>query len=395
MLGEKIERMNNSAWIRPSSDMDFWKINSKEAFVKIKWSHNYFDDYKTLSYQCYECGYQTFQEVIKSGHNNIKSDMWFLPGVFLVRHSIELGLKALICRTLTCKKDIQDIFKTCCHDVSTLFHKYTEISSENYLSYEEKVWVIRYLDSLEKIDQKSDTFRFPFEDKFFYKYGNQFLDNVHVAKNMLQCCALIKKCLEKGIVIEEDKFDERIKPEFFVFTSHGMGNCYLRENSADEGCHLKFTGYSEVIDYIYQNQNITNENKLYPLIFMCRNTIELCLKSLINSGVDTGVLPKESKLKYKSHFIKKDLWKIVRPAIEEPINDSDGACATIDIVEGLLGEIDRLDKKGDNFRYPTSYSLEYRFDNKELDISNVYIFLKAIINFLDGYDSRLNAIADC
>lgn len=43
-----------------------------------------------------------------------------------------------------------------------------------------------------------------------------------------------------------------------------------------------------------------------------------------------------------------------------------------------------------NFRYPTSYSLEYRFDNKKLDISNVYLYL----NFLDGCDSMLDAIAD-
>ena len=38
--------------------------------------------------------------------------------------------------------------------------------------------------------------------------------------------------------------------------------------------------------------------------------------------------------------------------------------------------------------------MEYRFDNKELDISNVYTYLKAIINFLDGCDSMLDAIAD-
>lgn len=48
---------------------------------------------------------------------------------------------------------------------------------------------------------------------------------------------------------------------------------------------------------------------------------------------------------------------------------------------------------GDNFRYPTSYSLEYRFDDKRLDISNVYIYLKAIINFLDCCDSMLDEIA--
>lgn len=30
--------MNDSAWIWPASDMDFWKIDNKETSVKIKWA---------------------------------------------------------------------------------------------------------------------------------------------------------------------------------------------------------------------------------------------------------------------------------------------------------------------------------------------------------------------
>ncbi len=29
----------------------FWKIESDEDIVTVKWSHNYFEDYKILSYQ--------------------------------------------------------------------------------------------------------------------------------------------------------------------------------------------------------------------------------------------------------------------------------------------------------------------------------------------------------
>ena len=81
--------------------MDFWEI---ENSVEIKWSHNCFEDYKKLSLDFYECGYKTFEEVIDSGHDNVKSDMWFLAGIFLLRQSIELGLKALICRICKNKK---------------------------------------------------------------------------------------------------------------------------------------------------------------------------------------------------------------------------------------------------------------------------------------------------
>lgn len=66
----------------------------------------------------------------------------------------------------------------------------------------------------------------------------------------------------------------------------------------------------------------------------------------------------------------------------------------IDIVEKLLDEINSLDKKGDNFRYPTSYSLEYRIDDKKVDLSNVYMYFKAIINFLEGGYCMIDGIME-
>ena len=67
---------------------------------------------------------------------------------------------------------------------------------------------------------------------------------------------------------------------------------------------------------------------------------------------------------------------------------------TIDSVEKLIEELTKLDKKGDTFRYPTTFGLEYNLDDVKLDISNVYYCLKAIINFLNGCDSMLSAIAE-
>lgn len=386
--------MGDSVWIWPSADMDFWKINNEETSVIIKWSRNCFEDYKALSYHFYECGYKTFADVIESGHDNVKSDMWFLTGIFLLRHSLELGLKSLLCRVLPRKRDIQDSFDDCCHDVSMLLKKYIDTGRESFLTNEETEWLTTYLDSLEEVDKKSDMFRFPFEDDFLSKYRDKFLDNVDVANNLLQAFALVKKCIEKGIVSEEDEFDHNLKPEFFAFASHGFGNCYLWQRISDEGFHVKVTGYTEVIDYIYKNHQISNKVKLYPLIFMFRNTIELCLKRLFYSRVEDGVPLKVFNSKRKSHYIKKDLWKNVKPVIVRYANDSGEDLAIVDIVEKLLDEINSLDKNGDNFRYPTSYSLEYRIDNKKMDLSNVYMYLKAIINFLERCDSTLYAIAD-
>ncbi|MSE05501.1 hypothetical protein GKC34_06640, partial [Lactobacillus salivarius] len=113
-------------YIWPSSDMDFWKIENKGTEVVVKWSGNNFLDYKRLAYQFYGCGYKILEEVINDRLNNVKSDMWFLTGIFLIRHSLELGLKSLLCRVLSRKKDIQDTFKKCGHDVALLLKKYDE-----------------------------------------------------------------------------------------------------------------------------------------------------------------------------------------------------------------------------------------------------------------------------
>lgn len=224
-------------------DMDFWKIENEENKIIVEWSHNYFEDYKLLAYQFYECGCQTFKEVISSGHNNVKSDTWFLTGIFLVRHSIELGLKSLLCRSYHRNKDIQNAFEECCHDVSMLFKKYCDTGEERYLINDEKEWLIKYLVSLEEVDNKSDIFRFPFEDEFLSKYRNKFLNNVDVANNLLQAFSFVKKCIQRGFVLDEDKFNADFEPDFFIFSSHGIGNCHLWQSVSDKGFDVKVTGY--------------------------------------------------------------------------------------------------------------------------------------------------------
>ena len=127
---------------------------------------------------------------------------------------------------------------------------------------------------------------------------------------------------------------------------------------------------------------------------MCRNTIELCLKRLFYSRVEKGVSLKIFNSKRRSHLIKKDLWKNVKPVIVMYAQASGNDLEIIEIVDKALCKINDIDKNGDIFRYPTSYSLEYKFDNVKIDISNIYKYSKSLINFLDGCDSMLDEIAE-
>ena len=381
-------------WIWPMKNMDLWEIKNEYKKICIKWSRNYYEDYKKMASQFFICGYHTFSEVIGSGHDNVKSDMWFLAGLFLTRQSIELGLKSLLCRSYQNNKDIQNALEDSRHDLSKLLKKYNEITEENYLTNEEQAWLIKYFISLEEVDKNSDIFRFPFEDEFLVKYRGKFLDNVEVANNIVQAYYLVKKCIQRGCITSEETFDKGLKPELFIFAKHGIGNCYLHQKVTDEGFHIRVRGYIEVINYIYNDDSILINDKFYPVMFMYRNTIELCLKRLLYSRVSEGVPLKICNSKRKSHLLKKDLWNNVKPVICRYSYSLNDDTDIIDITDGMINCISMLDKNGDLFRYPTSYSLEYRFDNKTLDFENVCEFQEAIINFLDGCDSHLNTIAN-
>lgn len=371
-------------WLKES--MDFKETG--EDTILIKWSHNYFEDYQKMSYQFYECGYRIFVEVIQDPENNIKSDMWFPVGIFLARQSIELGLKALLCRSCGKNNLIQATFENCKHDVSGLFEKYNDINKEDYLSNEEKRWLVQYLASLEEIDGNSSLFRFPFEDEFLSRYKNEFLDNFQVANNMLQAFNIIQKCIQKGNIDEESKFDNTLKPEFFIFTPDGTGNCWLHQEVSDEGFHVRITGYSGVIDFIYNNKEISKETKFYPLMFMFRNTVELGLKRLFYNGINYGIPLQKFGAKKKSHLIEKELWENVKPIIAQHVH-TDNDRKYMNIIEDLICDISLLDKNGDTFRYPTSYSLEYRLDDKCFNLKSVYIHLHDLIDNFCGLDTML------
>lgn len=381
-----------SMW--PESYKSIWDIKYLDYVVEIRWSKNPFEDYKRLAQEYAQCGYLILKDVIESGHNNVKSDMWFFSGIFLMRHSMELGLKALICRVCSNKKEIQMHFKECYHDLSKLFLIYCE-TGENYLLPAEKKWLIKYLASIEEVDKNSDLFRFPFEDKFLLQYRNKFLDNVAVANNMLQGYHLIKKCIICEKYNHEWRFQSELRPELLIFADHGIGNCHLWEPVSDHGFHTKVKGYIETADFIFSVcEQIPLEERLYPLIFLLRNAIELCLKRLFYAKVEKGVPKHVFSSRRKSHLLKKDLWKNVCPMLQHYGSENNEGLEIIHIVEARIIELDALDKKGDRFRYPTSYSLEYYLNGKKIDVKHVYEYMREVINFFEACDFMLNAASD-
>lgn len=98
--------------------------------------------------------------------------------------------------------------------------------------------------------------------------------------------------------------------------------------------------------------------------------------------------------KRKSHLIKKDLWKHAKPVIEFYAKSQGNEVDVLAIVENRLDFISSLDKQGDNFRYPTTYSLEYKINNCQIDLKCVYEYMREVVNFLDSCNTVLSVASD-
>lgn len=231
------------------------------------------------------------------------------------------------------------------------------------LTLDEYNWIKKYLLSLEEVDAKSDLFRFPFEDDFLSVYRDEFLDVVDMANSMLQAYGIIQKCLQIPESERIDRFDPARSTDFLQFASHGFGNCSLWESISGDGFHKQVLGYSFATEFLFYK---TIEHGVPRNIFLSKR---------------------------RSHLLYKELWKNVRPMIEYYAKAQRQDLEIIDIVESQIQELGNIDKNGDIFRYPTSYSLEYRFDNIDIDLNNTYEFMQGIFNFCDGCDGEFKAVA--
>ena len=375
--------------IYPKKDHSFYDLKNEESIVKISWSKDYEKDYSYLADNYLKCGYELCKEIVSSNTNRVKSDMWFLPSVYILRQSIELALKALICKISDRNKQIQEVFQDCKHNLYKLFQICMK-SNDNNLDESELAWLDNYLSNLENIDEKSDLFRFPFNNAFLSQYEDKFLDIPEMVNNLLQCYLLINKCLNKNNQSKTFKIDLDRDYGFLQFANSGIGNCHLWVLQDFYDSDKKIIGYSEAANYLlFECKDIPNEEKSYPIIFLLRNSIELSLKRLFYLNISNDIYKILPENKRKSHLIYKDLWWNLKPIIEHFNNTNTNLLSVID---NQLKELSRIDKKGDTFRYPTSYDLEYKFNNIEIDLKNIYIFLQLLINFLDGCYLQLSEI---
>lgn len=107
-----------------AADSDFYDIKTPADTAHITWNNNIYDDFILMAESYFVCAHATLSEIVNSGHNNMKSDMWFLPGMYMYRQAIELLCKALIIPSINNNHQIANVFNQYKHNTEALFTHY-------------------------------------------------------------------------------------------------------------------------------------------------------------------------------------------------------------------------------------------------------------------------------
>ena len=357
--------------------------------IAINWTRDDSKNYQQLGERFYKCGVTVFEEIINSGHDNIKTDEWFMPAIYMIRQAIELVIKSILCYQIRDRHVLQDIFLEHKHDLISLW-KICFKDNITALLEDEKDWICSYLISLEKIDKNSSLFRFPFNDEFLDKYRNDFIDVVDTANSIVKAFDIVYKFKTREGEINCQCYNE-VKPVFLSMSNHGIGNCSLWESAREGGFARKIEGYMDVADYLfYCCPQIDMNAKLYPIMFLVRNAVELGLKRFYSVNLTQGIICKGVK---NSHELS-ELWKHAYPMLLFYARESDEEISVLQFANKAIRAFRLLDKNGDMFRYPCTYSFEYKLNNTNFNALRKYEYYMGLADFLDNCNWMLKSIEE-
>lgn len=385
-------KLDEYVWI--NKDADIMQKKKEEMVLRIKWSKDLKTDYMILSRWYVEGGFEILKDIIEGSHDNRKYDTWFLPAVYLIRQSIELILKAGFSERGMNKRALQDVLVEKKHNVIGLYDSFKLNFGVSNLSSDEQKWLERYLGSIEVIDSNSDLFRYPFKDEFMKQYGDKSLDVFVMSNQLMYCYSILNKMLYgkwyENII---PKLDE--EAQFLKITNNNINNCYLWDSPWSDGFYKQIKGYSDVADFLFQNFKYTKNKKyFYPIVFLMRNAIEIGLKRLLHIKMAKGVEKKMIIKSRNSHLLYKDLWKSIKPMLVCYGKEDNQDPEDIEIAEKYIRSLNSIDKNGDMFRYPCSYSHEYKFNDNEIDVDNFYKYLLGLFHFIEGCDAWLGVLGE-
>jgi hypothetical protein len=134
-----------------------------------------------------------------------------------------------------------------------------------------------------------------------------------------------------------------------------------------------------------------NANTLvYPLVFICRQFIELRLKELI---ICIRIIQDKSPEFPRGHNLKQ-LWETYEVLLKEVHTFQKDEKTTLQDLKRLILEFHALDPKSDGFRYPVNSDKVPSPSISNLDLGNFYSTMEKIINCFDWLTDWLYHLKD-
>lgn len=347
------------------------------------------DFYKYASnfYEAAECVIRYLEEEASQNHDIAKLDLWYFAMIYLYRQSLELILKANIFQIVTDVNDRQKVVQEIFHNLKKGFEKLIEI--RNLKTFNGVEWLMNYLDDISKIDEGSDAFRYPFNQKHKAVFERQtHISLIETHKNMTKAYKLLESLFMTGTFIKED--GKPSLPKLII-----EGGCYYQQSVV---CYKysqfsfypyfeSYTGVGEFLKNIIINENTMD--LFIPMCYMYRNAAELGLKRLIIDGDNVNGVTKRKILGKKKHSLS-GLWKNARATINNLFDD-----VTLDEVTQSIDILHDIDPVADKFRYPSDKVLNPYFRTKErIDVERLSSFFEDLCTFLDGADVILSETID-
>jgi len=156
---------------------------------------------------------------------------------------------------------------------------------------------------------------------------------------------------------------------------------YILRDPAERSYRLPM-GYKRAGDILIrtaEHNTVDRQNIIYAALFCYRQTIELCLKSVIEKFGECEAC----KPKLTHNLVV--LWeKFMHVANERGVAETDG----LEAIQGLVAEMHAADEKADGFRFATNRDdAPFGFGDRGIDLANLREVMQGVVNFFECANS--------
>lgn len=151
------------------------------------------------------------------------------------------------------------------------------------------------------------------------------------------------------------------------------------ETQWDRSWHFFAYSYGQAFDSLWDAAFVRQSGTLdYPLLFICRQSIELWLKAAISTVLQSDPPPR--------HELS-TLWAELMTALRERTDHSNEGPYP-DTIEAMIQTLDAHDPKGDRFRYPIGRG-SVPFLSTVANLDELYLAHELITGFCDAVRTQL------